>query len=628
MTGDAWGWNQHDLGEAPVVLTFPPIRNQELPRHFAVDTLTGGSFKADRAELEKLCDQILGVDREWELQSDEVEVDWGRTEAIAQPASEHNTSRAMTCSFLCVRLLVAPRDAKTQLRTVITHLFVDHAWAMTFGRELFGFAALFAVFEQSSEGVVVKLDAAKPGDYQPVVTFKVDAVGPRPPKKTSFWGKINAHPDDSSLRTIPFVQTKQMRDGLQAARACYRTLVDGQIRFELDDGGVQSASSTLIIAQGGPVAASDLGLTSPAKSSAGYRTGALKLSVKVASPAQSPVVRSGRAGPSLRQRHGDLQSAPPYLFKDVEIVGFRLPVRHDLLQALCDTWLNDPFPGRSYRYQPANVDLVVEYLHYPSMQADNPPFGVAPDALTSQRELVFRILVGRVDDDGRAIRSPAVFCPFVFVDNTQSMISGREVIGYPKLLAKFQPCSAGGQSLDGCLIDAVTPNPTTRDRGRRLLTIDCRFERVPRDFDEYFDEYCKQKELIAASRFGSIVRPVEVDFAWWGLGELQSGGANPETFIEPWLSGQTYGYSGLQVKRFNDARSVRRECYHELVECDYTLLKAAVTQPSHDATLYFPEDDVYGIAEAFGFGPVVPVPPGSWYFTKADFAFGVVDPLA
>lgn len=618
---------------AAVKVTFAPLNEQQLPQCFAVDELVGGSFKANREQLEELCDKIFGSDRNWVLHSDELEVDWGRTTALQQAVPLQQAEpeakaasvslNAMVCSFVCVRIVVAPPDAPKSPRTVITHLFVDHGWAMTFGRELFGFPALFAVFEKAGDTLQIKLDSSQSGQRELALTLRLNEASSTPPAASSFWGKVSRNPDDSDLRTIPFVQSKQIRDGIQAKRACYRTLVEGEVRIEMAAPRVKGAGLTLILPAEGLLTDADLGLASPATSSTGYATQALKLNVKVQSPQQEPVLRNGRRGPPLRERRGDLQAAPPYLFTDVDIVGFRLPVRQDLLQKLCDTWLNAPFKGRSYKYRPANVDLVVECLHYPSMQSANPPFGFKPEAITSQRELVFRILVGRVDDDGRAIRSPAVFCPFVFVDNTQSLISGREVIGYPKLLAGFKPIGAAGAPFDACQIDAVTPNPSTRVTDVPLLTIDCRFERTPRDVKLLFEQ-----PLPKTASERNTLGPTPVGYAWWGLGDLQSGGANPETFIEPWLNGQTYGYAGLQAKRFSDARKVRRECYHELVECDYTLLKAVVSQPLHDATLFFPEEDVYGIAKAFGFAPTVPVPPGSWYRTKADFAFNVVDPLA
>lgn len=616
-------------GSAPLKLTVAPRYDHELPKLFASDALTGGTFKAKREALELLCDQILGADREWQLQSDELLVDWGHfrppsERAAAAADGEGSDAQALACSFLCLRILVAPRANPKDTHVVVTHLFVDHVWAMIFARELFGFPALFATFEtRDSGGVVVKLDGDQLDAKRTVAELEWETPsGSLPPPPDSFWEMIRARPSETALRTIPFVQVKQMRDGLDATRACYQGPVQGQVRIDLPNMDVHTADLTLTLDDQVLLPDSDLGLKSPAKSSSGYRTRAVTLSVKVQSPAQSPIVRNGRSGGTFRQRSGDAQAAPPYLFTGVDIVGFRLPVAHELLQAVCDTWLNDPFPGRSYRYVPANVDLVVECLNYPDMKSENPPFGRSKDDATSQRELVFRMLVGRVDDDGRAIRAPAVFCPFVFVNSVWSMVSGREVIGYPKLLATFSDFPLPNQRFDACKINAVTP--TLHSRERPLMTIDCRFERTPRDVEALFAPMAAssgQKDAPPGTEMPS-------DSVWWGLAELQSGGADPDTFTQPWLNGQLYGYAGLQVKRFNDARNLRDECYQEIVECDYTLLKAAVSLPLHDATLHFPEDDVYGIAAAFGFAPVVPVPPGSWYRTKADFAFNVTDPLA
>jgi len=619
-------------GSAPLKLIVPPRLDDALPKVFASDALTGGTFKARREALEQLCDQIFGADRPWQLHSDEVLVDWGELTAPPKPPAtvEQATApepQSLPCSFLCFRVLIAPRESPKDVRMVVTHLFVDHVWAMIYARELFGFPALFAKFtpivEDERRGVEVTVDGDNP--YQQQVVARLLWVNSRDALSAdSFWQMILANPAKPELRGAPFVQVKQMRDGLDASRACYQASIEGQVRVDAPKLEVSAAQLTLRLPQELLLEAADVGLEREAKSTRGYRASATTFSVGVQSPPQEPIIRNGRSGRPFRQWSGDVQAAPPYSFTNVEIVGFRLPVAAHLLTKLCDTWLNAPFPDRSYRYVPANVDLVVEYLHYPSMKSANPAFRRSVDDATSQQELVFRILVGRVDDDGRPIRSPAVFCPFVFVNSIWSMVSGREVMGYPKLLASFNDYPRQGQGFDACHINAVTPT-AGGERERHLLTMDCRFDRDPRDVEELFESSRKETGTRIAAPSGT---PMDPDFAWWGLADLQSGGANLDTFSAPWLNGQRYGYAGVQLKRFSDAKKPSGECYHEVVECDYTLLKAAVSLQLHNATLHFPEEDVYGIAATFGFPAIVPVPPGAWYRTTADFALNIVDPLA
>lgn len=87
------------------------------------------------------------------------------------------------------------------------------------------------------------------------------------------------------------------------------------------------------------------------------------------------------------------------------------------------------------------------------------------------------------------------------------------------------------------------------------------------------------------------------------------------------------GYGALQAKRFRDAADPARDCYREIVEADYSLLKAEVALSRYNATLHVQDET---IAKYFGLSSTVPVPvpPGSWYRTKADFCFRVRDRLA
>ena len=55
----------------------------------------------------------------------------------------------------------------------------------------------------------------------------------------------------------------------------------------------------------------------------------------------------------------------------------------------------------------------------------------------SQRELVVRILVGRVDDDTAQARDAATYVPAIFVDNPWSKTIGRDLQGFAKCMANF-----------------------------------------------------------------------------------------------------------------------------------------------------------------------------------------------
>jgi len=311
----------------------------------------------------------------------------------------------------------------------------------------------------------------------------------------------------------------------------------------------------------------------------------------------------------------------------VEITGLRLPVRHEVLQALCNEWLNDPFPQRGYAYAPAADDIVIECLDYGSMRSANPPPGVSAADVGRQRELVFRVLVGRVDEGNRVARRPAVFCPFVFVDSSWSLISGREVVGYPKELAKFQTLSHElTRRIDGCRI--FTPR-STADRASEdlLVTLDFRAKRDPISIDALFaDAEAMTRARAAVSSNERTRKPLDqVRQAWWGLADLQSNSSASEPFIRSWLEGGTHGYGFVQLKRLPDAHTPDVARYHELLEGDYVLDRLDVAFPEHRASVHFGDENK--VRQAFGLAQDLEIPPGSWYRASSDFRLRVTDPL-
>src|SRR5690606_13684666 len=204
----------------------------------------------------------------------------------------------------------------------------------------------------------------------------------------------------------------------------------------------------------------------------GYHATRVTLTFEIARAEAEEPVRSGRNGGPFRARSGDPQFAPTYEFHDVELTGFRVPASLACLRALVDEQLNNPFPERTYRYEPASHSIIIECLDYGSMLAAHAPPGFRSGDSTSQRELIFRVLVGRVNDGSGIAREPALFCPFLYVDSSWSLLSGREVIGYPKAIARFRPYRVNGE-LEGCCIDAPDRDGTSC----AILTLDCRSQR-------------------------------------------------------------------------------------------------------------------------------------------------------
>ncbi|WP_286567750.1 hypothetical protein [Variovorax gracilis] len=171
-----------------------------------------------------------------------------------------------------------------------------------------------------------------------------------------------------------------------------------------------------------------------------------RLSDILAPPAAPPLSR-----PVLKHRASEFKTTG-YRFTDVELIGMRIDLRpfgdaaDDLLARMIRP-LNfhldrnakiDPISAMGFSYRPAARVLVLELVRYGRMYLgyDKPDQG-QDDPFESQYELLLRVLVGRVDDDGAQARDPAMFVPAVFVDSAWSKMIGREYQGFRKRLARF-----------------------------------------------------------------------------------------------------------------------------------------------------------------------------------------------
>jgi len=133
----------------------------------------------------------------------------------------------------------------------------------------------------------------------------------------------------------------------------------------------------------------------------------------------------------------DPRAPPPYRFEQVSVTGFKFPADRDRLQALVDVLLNGE--EQNFRYQVATPEVVVEYLEYPRMFATLDTRWRKREDYTYQQELAVRLLVGKTEEDSDVATEPRVFCPLLFVSNWASMLSGREVMGLWKRMARFCP---------------------------------------------------------------------------------------------------------------------------------------------------------------------------------------------
>jgi hypothetical protein len=146
--------------------------------------------------------------------------------------------------------------------------------------------------------------------------------------------------------------------------------------------------------------------------------------------------RSSNAnGPDFIERCGDPEVPPPYLCPGVCLKSFRLEADLLALQALCDRFLNiGTLAARGFEFRAIIPYVDMEVLTYPRIETP------LHKGYMSQREIYFRFFVLKYQLVGALLLPTfelACFFPFIFVDNPWSAIAGREVVGYPKELARF-----------------------------------------------------------------------------------------------------------------------------------------------------------------------------------------------
>ena len=116
-----------------------------------------------------------------------------------------------------------------------------------------------------------------------------------------------------------------------------------------------------------------------------------------------------------------------------------MPASLPKLQKLCDEMLNiGSLEDRGFEYRAFTDFVDMEFVTYPPVVFDQKPY--SKRGYAQQQELYFRFYVWRfVSFFGLLFPMPLpeLCFPFIFVDNSWSMISGRDVIGFPKVMAEF-----------------------------------------------------------------------------------------------------------------------------------------------------------------------------------------------
>ncbi len=307
----------------------------------------------------------------------------------------------------------------------------------------------------------------------------------------------------------------------------------------------------------------------------------------------------------------DPASPPPYGFPDVGIQMFQVVADGRKLQAVCDRFLNSVFKGNNSHYQieplmglsKGIVNIML--LRYPKMICLAP--GHEDLGYSSQNELSFMIPVV-LKEDGIPI-NVGFFSPFLYVDNYASLVTGREVIGFPKVRAEFG-LSADPSKVDGTAISTLTANrrgASAQSRMHPIFSVQSREE--PTDDND--------GALIA-----SEAQPL------WPYGPVDELYASGQAFsVDPEVlelitqaAGVTMG--NYSLKQFRDAQEPKGACYQAIVAAETNIykFKRGGWLPKSELTLHrYPYLD---IAQTLGLpvkGKTVTPINSIWYHASFNF---------
>jgi hypothetical protein len=144
-------------------------------------------------------------------------------------------------------------------------------------------------------------------------------------------------------------------------------------------------------------------------------------------------------GPLFNNARGEassLQMAPPFAFSDVTMTVFPLQANLARLREFIKNYLNQA--DEIVQFQPFMPFVYLIILDYGRMSTQ-----AARTGWISQREVAFSVpLQWNIPDPSTGtpvFHDWAFASPFIFVDNELSLSTGREVYGWPKLLATLDP---------------------------------------------------------------------------------------------------------------------------------------------------------------------------------------------
>lgn len=301
---------------------------------------------------------------------------------------------------------------------------------------------------------------------------------------------------------------------------------------------------------------------------------------------------------SFIERLDDPEIPPPYNFPGITIMSFQLPANLANLQDLCDRLLNiGSLADRGFEYRAFTDFVDLEIVTYPRMEFGELPY--SQWGYATQQELYFRFYVWKFDLFGGLLFPapvPQLFFPFIYVDNSWSMISGRNVIGFPKVMAKFHPTPMLGANplqITASAMALATHSPTTKLQMQPIVEIN-------------------------PSQAAPVV-PNGI-WPWVGLTAAQANILDPnlQQQLQTFLAANSYLYSTVQLKQFRDLPS--GACFQAVVETPFTPSAVSAPQPLPPVSITVNAYASLNIPKSLGFQAGVAMQPALQYSVSLDMS--------
>jgi Acetoacetate decarboxylase (ADC) len=303
--------------------------------------------------------------------------------------------------------------------------------------------------------------------------------------------------------------------------------------------------------------------------------------------------------PLFIQRLYDPEIPPPYTFEGVVIHSFELRSNMAALRQCCDQLLNvGSVEERGFEYQPLFPYVALEILFYPKMASALPPF--SQWGYISQNEAYFRFPVVKYDLFGPFLVPVEVsnFFPYLFVDNSWSAFSGRNVIGFPKVIGEITQQDGQNGSYSASVSAPVYPtfSPQTQQSYREIVRV-------------------QTGASLGPSNTPTVSWPWLIT-AFDGLtGAAESLLLEVAEMIYPDL------LSTVQLKQIRDAQDPTVACFQGLVHSDFEVGNVSPPEFFESPSVLLSAFDNLDIAGELGL-PNNPIDPVMAYVTKCDMSFG------